>query len=89
MAERSVYFAAEIADMLGMSVDTLYQQRAALHARGMPQPVTLGRLRINKRLFDAWLARPQPVMAAANDSAPAGSERELLHRAYGRAWATP
>lgn len=83
MAERKCYFAAEIADMLGMSIDTFHRQRAALHAQGMPPSVTLGRIRINKQAFDAWFGRPQPRVAiAANDDAAAEDTREILRRAY-------
>lgn len=84
MAERRCYFAAEIADMLGMSLDTFYRERVRLHARGMPPSVTLGRMRINKKMFDAWLARPCAGQAPANDDAAAVDARALLHRAYAR-----
>lgn len=86
MADRRCYFAAEIADMLGMSVDHFYRERARLHARGMPASATLGRVRINKQLFDAWLSRPCASMAPANDDGAiiAGDARELLRREYGR-----
>ena len=38
----------------------------------MPQPVTMGRIRIDKASFDAWLARFHPAMPgpATNSSAP-------------------
>jgi predicted DNA-binding transcriptional regulator YafY len=84
MAERKTYFASEIADMLGMSVDTFYRERARLHARGMPHSATLGRVRINKQMFDAWLARPQPTQAPANDRGIADAQA-LLRQAYSAA----
>jgi predicted DNA-binding transcriptional regulator YafY len=85
MAERRCYFAAEIAAMLGMSRDTFYRDRARLHAQGMPPSVTLGRVRINKQLFDEWFRRPRASMAAANDDTVAADARERLQRAYAMA----
>jgi predicted DNA-binding transcriptional regulator YafY len=79
---RACYFADEIADMLGMTRDTFYRDRAKLHAQGMPPSVTLGRVRINKKLFDAWFERPRASMVPANDDTVAADARERLQRAY-------
>lgn len=94
-AERECYFGAEIAAMLGMSHDNLFRKGVleGLYARGMPRSVTLGRLRIPKNAFDAWLQKDHPLAPkrpANDDLAPAlapSSNAEWqahLHDTYSR-----
>lgn len=70
---RKWYTGSEVAHLLGHSIDRYYRNRVRLQpAYGMPQPVTMGRIRIDKASFDAWPARFHPAMPgpAANFSAP-------------------
>ena len=87
MPSRACYFAAECAERLGMSLRTFERQRAELHRRGMPPSATHGRLRIPKKLFDAWLEHRKPLPAGANDAAPVAPDavdwRGELAREYG------
>lgn len=58
---RACYTALECADLLGLSLDQFYEQRPKLHEiQNMPRPVTLGRIKIPKLAFDAWLNRDHP-----------------------------
>jgi predicted DNA-binding transcriptional regulator AlpA len=88
---RECYFAAECAELLGMSTDAFYRQREDLHRRGMPQSKTLGRLRIPRQAFDAWLKSGKAPPPPANDDAPiAGQDDDDRHRAeLARAYARP
>lgn len=54
------YTADEVAHMLGLSTDAFYEQRLKLEANGMPRSATLGRIRIPKLAFEAWLNRDHP-----------------------------
>jgi hypothetical protein len=87
--------APDIAERLGITVDTFYRKRHALHQIDkMPRPICeTGRPRYERAGMEAWLTRhhPQrPQTAPANDVAPApdpASDQE--HRARLRAAYAP
>lgn len=88
------YSAAEIADDLGISADTLYRTRAVRETRdGLPKPYSTRPLLWDGPTYRAWRGRHHPMALrapAANDSAPIAvpasidEQRAFLHRAYGR-----
>lgn len=84
---RACYTALECADLLGLSLDAFYEQRVALHDKqGMPRPVTLGRIKIPKLAFDAWLNRDHPSAPRRrpdNDPVPLPHpQSDQEHQAY-------
>lgn len=85
---RQCYSADECAFALKMSVDRFYRDYKALVAAGMPASLGLGRYRIPRAAFDAWLNKDHPQVRAtpapANDRAAAPYSDEL-HRAALRA----
>lgn len=92
MAHRSehVMFAAELAERLGITVDTLYRTRGRLHAEdGLPPSLSRHRpFRWNRQKVEAWLNRDRDIPPVANDLAPIApasdaEHRALLARAYG------
>jgi predicted DNA-binding transcriptional regulator AlpA len=97
--DRQIYFAHEVARMLGMSTDNLYRKGVLerLYSQGFPESVLLGRLRFPRQLVDAWFARRPGPAAPANDATaappiahqPDQAQREFLHRAYAQARHTP
>lgn len=86
---RRCYTASECAEMLGLSIDTFYRRRDALHAAGMPPSAApFGRYRPERSGFDAWLKRHHPLAPPArpaNDVHIEVDARALLQREYGRA----
>lgn len=68
------YTAREVAEKLGISVETLYRTRGRLHAEdGLPPTITRHRpFKWNRAAFDAWYdPRTRAAsLAAANDSTP-------------------
>lgn len=65
------YTSRDIADALGISLDTFYRSRARLESdEGMPKPICSGgRHRYERAGFDYWLTRHHPARPprAAND----------------------
>lgn len=76
MPERKCYEAYELAHMLGYATDWFYRKGnlEALYGLGMPRSVTLGRIRVPRQAFDAWLAKDDPrtvrFKTPANDLTP-------------------
>lgn len=95
-APRPYYTAREIAEKLGISVDTLYRTRGRLHAEdNLPAPITRHRpFKWCRAAFDAWYdPRTRHLLATlapANDATPHPPvehqpdelQRTYLHRAY-------
>ncbi len=91
---RTCYVAAEVAALLGHSIDWFYSNRRRLIAEAdMPAPIVhYGKMRFDRASIDAWLGRYHPakarIGAPANDAAPlpppAGADewRDYLRRAY-------
>lgn len=80
------YSAIDVAEAIGISLDTLYRTRQLRHDRDrLPRPINeVGRLKWERSGFDAWLTRYHPARPPrpANDvsaSPPAASDDE--HRA--------
>ncbi len=86
------YSAIDIAEAIGISLDTLYRTRQLRHDRDrLPRPINeTGRLKWERTGFDAWLTRHHPARPPrpANDASimpePASIEesRARLARAY-------
>ncbi|WP_445493140.1 hypothetical protein [Rhodopseudomonas sp. RCAM05734] len=86
------YSAADVAQALGLSVDTFYRTRETRHVRdGLPRPICeRGPLKFERTGFDAWLTRHHPMRppAPANDpvvppdAATDAEHRQRLARAY-------
>lgn len=57
------YSAIDVAEALGISLDTLYRTRQIRHARdGLPRPISeSGPLKFERTGFDAWLTRYHPA----------------------------
>ena len=80
------YSAIEVAEAIGISLDTLYRTRQARHDRDqLPRPISeTGRLKWERTGFDAWLTRyhparpPRPANDVQNLPVPASDEE---HRA--------
>jgi predicted DNA-binding transcriptional regulator AlpA len=70
------YTARDLADMLGITIETFYERREAMHRDDrLPRPlIGGGRHRFDRRSIDAWMQRFHPnhaaAAAAANDAAP-------------------
>jgi hypothetical protein len=70
----SAYTAPEVAEKLGITLDTFYRTRRWRHEHdGLPLPVSgRGKLRFEASGFDAWYLRHHPLAPTrpANDAAP-------------------
>lgn len=73
------YTARDVAEAIGVSLDTLYRTREVRHTRDkLPRPICdRGRMMWERAGFDAWLQRfhPHHPPAPANDIAPPVSPR--------------
>lgn len=89
------YSAQDVADLLGITLDTFYRTRELRHARDrLPRPLSeTGKLRFERSSFDAWATRHHPLrrhVVAANDCAPpivpdnAQAVSEFVAAHYGR-----
>jgi predicted DNA-binding transcriptional regulator AlpA len=85
------YNAADVAQMLGHSVDWFYRHAVDLYEIGMPRPLCpFGRKKFDRRAIDAWISRHYPAPGLerepANDlhSLSIEEQREVLAREYGR-----
>ncbi|KQW22114.1 hypothetical protein ASC80_01585 [Afipia sp. Root123D2] len=92
---RNSYTAFEVAQKIGISLDTFYRTRERRHGEdGLPRPISeRGPLRFECTGIDAWLMRhhpARPAARAANDTSLApvlaamtdAEHRDRLHRAY-------
>jgi len=85
-----IMYAGELAQRLGITLDTFYRTRGRLHQEGMPPTLTRHRpFRFNRQKMEAWLNRDRDLPPVANDVAPTqpGSideHRALCARAYGQ-----
>lgn len=89
--------AAEIAQRMGVALETFYRRRKRYHTLdGMPRPITeTGRPAYDRAGMEAWLTRNDPrrpkAMVAANDAIatplPAGDDEwnAFLHQHYRQA----
>lgn len=88
----NLYRSRDVADRLGISLDTFYRRRARLEQNdGMPRPICSGGRHVYERTgMDAWLTRFHPYRPAlpANDVCaplvPLTDEEKLqrLHEYY-------
>ena len=66
------YLAFEVAEAMGISLDTLYRTRQLRHQRdALPRPISeRGPLKWERSGFDAWITRHHPMrpQQAANDA---------------------
>lgn len=86
------YSSIDVAEAIGISLDTLYRTRQIRHDRdALPRPISeTGRLKWERSGFDAWLTRyhparpPRPANDATTPPAPASIEesRARLALAY-------
>lgn len=86
------FTAREVAQRLGITVETFYLRRTQLHlVDKMPRPLSAtGRHKFDRASMEAWLTRhhPQRAPAPANDPAPPpmpsndAEWSQFLHRHY-------
>lgn len=86
------YSAIDVAEAIGISLDTLYRTRQIRHTRdGLPRPISeTGPLKFERSGFDAWIKRHHPWhpktptndLAATPDPASIEESRARLARAY-------
>jgi hypothetical protein len=87
------YSALDVAEMIGISLDTLYRTRARRQREGLPAPQQEHPLAWERSGFDAWRTRNHPLRATAPANDVVGlpspdsddDHRARLRRAYGGA----